>query len=424
MSVITTTDALAALCERLSGADYLTVDTEFMRETTFWPKLCLVQIAGPDEAAAIDPLADGIDLSPLFGLLNDPGILKVMHAGRQDLEIFYHLTGEVPVPLFDTQVAAMVCGFGDQVGYEALIAKLAKVQLDKSSRFTDWSHRPLSDRQLEYALGDVVHLRPAYEKLRARVEEQGRMGWIEEEITALCDPGLYRIVPEETWRRLKPKRGEARYLSVLQAIAAWREEEAMTRDQPRNRVVRDEVLLQLAAHPPADAGALARVRGLSRGFEKSRMGEGLLAAIQSGLERPAGDAPALPRRPDLPRGIGPVTDLLKVLLKFKCDAHNVAQRLVASVADLEQIAADENADVAALKGWRRELFGEDALRLRNGQVALTAAGRRMQLVPVSEAGEAEAPTPPASNGGEGNPGKPRRRRGRRRKKAPAETADV
>ena len=415
MSLITTSAALADFCKSLSHADYLTVDTEFMREGTFWPRLCLLQVGGPDDAMAIDPLAENIDLAPLFALLADTSIIKVMHAARQDMEIFFHMTGELPLPLFDTQVAAMVCGFGDQVGYEALIAKLTGVRLDKSSRFTDWAHRPLSDEQLNYALGDVIHLRPAYEALRDRVEEAGRLHWIEEEIALLTDPAIYRFVPAEAWRRLKPRRNEPRYLAVLQAVAAWREREAMERDLPRNRIVRDDILLQIAARPPTDAKSLDRVRGLSRGFSNSRHGAGLLDAVAKGMAVPREAAPTAPPKRELPAGIGPLTDLLKVLLKHKCEEYQVAQRLVANVSDLEQIAADDDADVVALTGWRRELFGADALRLKHGQVALAATGTHVRVVPVNGAGDVDAlpASEPANNGGK------RRRSGRRRNREDA-----
>ncbi len=415
MSLITTSAALTDICKSLARADYLTVDTEFMREGTFWPRLCLLQIAGPDDAVAVDPLADNIDLTPILELLADASIVKVMHAARQDMEIFFHMTGELPRPLFDTQVAAMVCGFGDQVGYEALVAKLTGARLDKSSRFTDWSRRPLSEEQLNYALGDVTHLRPIYEALRARIEETDRLHWIEEEIALLTDPAIYRVEPVEAWRRLKPKRNEPRYLAVLQAVAAWREHEAMTRDLPRNRVVRDEILLQIAARPPTDASALERVRGLSRGFSNSRLGTGLLDAIAEGVAMSPDLAPTAAPKRELPSGIGPLTDLLKVLLKHKCEEHQVAQRLVANVSDLELIAADDDADVAALNGWRRELFGADALRLKHGQVALAATGTHVRLVSVNDAGDVDAlPTSePARSSNK------RRGSGRRRKRQAA-----
>ncbi len=380
MNVITDSSALSAFCDSLRDADYITVDTEFMRESTFWPQLCLVQVAGPEDEAIIDPLADGIDMSPLYDLIADDNVLKVMHAATQDIEIFHHEAGVTPRPLFDTQVAAMVAGFGDQVGYEGLISKLAKVSLDKASRFTDWSARPLSDSQLEYALADVTHLRPAYEKLRARIEENGRIAWVEQEMIDLAAPEKYEVRPEEAWRRLKPKRNQPRFLAVLQAVSAWREREAMNRDLPRNRVIRDEVINQIAARPPENPKALSRVRGIPKGFVEGKLGRGLMEAIEAGLDLPANEAPELPPLPELPPGAGPLMDLLKVLLKYKCDRHQVAQKLVATVPDLEAIAADDDADVPAMKGWRRELFGDDALRLKRGEIALAAGHGKVRVV--------------------------------------------
>ena len=382
MTLITTTNELEDACSFLSMADYLTVDTEFMRETTFWPKLCLLQIAGPNHAFAIDPLANNINLEPVLELIADKSIMKVMHAARQDMEIFYHLTGSLPQPLFDTQIAAMVCGFGDQVGYESLVSKLNGTRIDKSSRFTDWSRRPLSNEQLEYALGDVTHLRPVYDKLRTRIENSGRFEWIEEEIRLLCNPEIYRIDPEQAWRRLKPKKNDPRYLAVLQAVAKWREHEALTRNVPRNRVVRDEILLQIASRPPKDKKALERVRGLSTGFLNGAYGKSLLEAIFKGISLPLDLAPVAKIKPELPAGIGPLTDLLKVLLKQKCEENHVAQKLVANVNDLERIAADNNADVLALKGWRRALFGEDALRLKRGEIALAVSEKKVHIAKV------------------------------------------
>ncbi|MEP4377656.1 MAG: ribonuclease D [Alphaproteobacteria bacterium] len=383
MNVISDTDALAAFCDALSTAEYITVDTEFMRESTFWPILCLVQVAGPEDEAIIDPLADGIDLTPLYDLIADENVLKVMHAAKQDIEIFHHEGGVTPVPLFDTQIAAMVAGFGDQVGYETLIAKLTKVRPDKGSRFTDWSHRPLTDAQMDYALADVTHLRPAYEKLRRRIEENGRLAWVEEEMVKLADPALYEVVPEEGWRRLKPKRNQPKYLGMLQAVAAWRDREAMARDLPRNRLMRDDVLAQIAARPPEDEHALQRVRGIPKNFASGRLGQGLMAAIAEGRAVAPGHAPTIPEPVDLPPGAGALMDLLKVLLKFKCDTNQVAQKLIATVADLEAIAADDNADVAALKGWRREIFGNDALRLKAGEIALAAGYGKVRIVEVT-----------------------------------------
>jgi ribonuclease D len=284
MQVITNTGALTAFCEALKTADYITVDTEFMRESTFWPILCLVQVAGPEDEAIIDPLADGIDLSPLYDLIADENVLKVMHAASQDIEIFHHFGGVTPQPLFDTQIGAMVAGFGDQVGYEGLIAKLAKAQLDKGSRFTDWSARPLSGSQLDYALADVTHLRVAYEKLVAIIEENGRLAWVEQEMVKLAAPEKYEVRPEEAWRRLKPKRAQPRYLAVLQAVAAWRDREAMSRDMPRNRILRDDVLSQIAARPPDNAKTLSRVRGIPKGFVEGKLGRGLMDAVEAGRD--------------------------------------------------------------------------------------------------------------------------------------------
>lgn len=383
-SPITTTDDLAQFCAALAGATYVTVDTEFMRETTYWPKVCLIQLAGPEDARVIDPLAEGLSLEPLFTLLRNPQVLKVFHAARQDLEIFTKLMGQVPAPLFDTQVAAMVCGFGDQVSYEQLASKLAGAQIDKSSRFTDWARRPLTEKQIRYALSDVTHLRKIYDKLSARLQKTGRADWLSEEMAVLADPATYELPPENAWRRLKPRTTKGEYLAVLQAAAAWREVEARNRDIPRQRILRDESLMEIAAHPPKSPEDLERMRGLSKGFAEGKMGQGLLAAIAAKLAAPKETWPVLEREPELPRGIGPLVELLKVLLKMKCDDHDVAQKLVASSADLDKIAADDNADIPALHGWRREVFGEDALRLKHGDLALAAEKGRIKLVRLKD----------------------------------------
>ena len=380
LSPITTTEELARFCAPLATVDYVTVDTEFMRETTYWPKVCLIQLAGPDEARVIDPLAEGLSLDPLLELLRNRAVLKVFHAARQDLEIFCKLMGEVPAPLFDSQVAAMVCGFGDQVSYEQLVAKLAGAQVDKSSRFTDWARRPLTEKQVRYALGDVTYLRKIYEKLNAKLVKTGRADWLSEEMALLADPETYETPPENAWRRLKPRTAKGEYLAVLQAAAAWREVEARARDIPRQRIVRDETMMEIAAHPPKSADDLERMRGLSKGFAEGKMGQGLLAAITAKLASPKETWPVLEREPDLPRGIGPLVELLKVLLKLKCDDHDVAQKLLANSSDLDKIAADDNANVPAMQGWRRELFGEDALRLKRGEIALAAQGHKIKLV--------------------------------------------
>lgn len=380
MSLITTTDALSAFIARVRDAEYVTVDTEFMREKTYWPELCLVQVAGPNEAAAIDPLAPGIDLSPLYELLADPKVLKVFHAARQDLEIFVNLTGKVPAPLFDTQVAAMVCGFGDSVGYETLITKLTPARIDKSSRFTDWSHRPLTDRQLHYALSDVTHLRPAYEKIRAKLNRTGREGWLADEMAILTDAATYRTEPEDAWKRLKVRTEKPRFLAILKEVAAWREREAQRKNLPRNRVLRDEALMEIAAHAPTNVDDLGRTRGLGSGMAQGRYGTEILAAINTALSIPDSALPRPEPRVEPAPGIAPIVELLRVLLKMVCDDNDVASRLVANAADLEAIAGDDKADVDALKGWRRELFGDAALRLKQGKLALAIAGKKVKIV--------------------------------------------
>ncbi|MEH6475073.1 MAG: ribonuclease D [Sneathiella sp.] len=380
MQIVTNTDDLSTLCQRLSEYPYVTIDTEFLRESTFWPELCLVQIASDDESAIIDPLAAGISLQPLFDLLQNPKVLKVFHAGRQDLEIFHHLNGEVPTPIFDTQVAAMVCGFGESVGYDTLVASLTGAQIDKSSRFTDWSRRPLSDRQLTYAEADVTHLRVVYAKLKEKLKETGREEWLTGEMKVLETPETYFIPPENAWKRIKSRNIKPRFLAILQTIAAWRESQAHRQNIPRNRVMRDEALLEIASNPPADEEKLSHVRGIGRKFADGKMGAGLLAAIQAGIELPLEDCPVVAQKKPLPKGMGPLMDLLRVLLKMRCEENEVAQKLVCSSSDLEKIAADDGADVPALKGWRFEMFGKDALALKEGKIAFTANGKKIQVI--------------------------------------------
>jgi len=390
MQFVTETSALAALCARLSQNDYITIDTEFMRETTYWSRLCLVQLAAPDgEAAIVDPLSDELSLEPLDELLADPDTLKVFHAARQDIEIFYHRAGNVPTPVFDTQIAGMVCGFGESAGYETLVRKIAKETIDKTSRFTDWSRRPLTKRQLNYAIADVTHLRVIYEKLNKRLMKNGRAAWLNEEMAVLTSPNSYALRPQDAWRRIKTRSTNRRLHAVLREVAAWREREAQARNVPRNRVVRDEALLEIAAHPPKSATDLARIRGLHRGFAEGRLGEGVLDAVGSATALADEDLPVIDRPESLPPGIGPLVELFKVLLRMKSEEHHVAQKLIGQVADLERIAANDHADVAALHGWRREIFGEDALALKHGQLALAADGRKVTLVPISN-GQAEA----------------------------------
>jgi len=393
MSLITDSAALAQFCERQKGAQFITVDTEFMRERTYWPILCLVQVAGPEEAVAIDALAPGIDLGPLLTLMNDRATLKVFHAARQDLEIFFHLSGAVPEPLFDTQIAAMVCGFGDSVSYETLVRKLAGASLDKASRFTDWSHRPLTERQIDYALGDVIHLRTVYERLQQRLAENGRASWFAEEMAALADASLYRTEPAEAWQRFRLRgRADSRFLAVLRALAAWREAAAQQRDLPRGRILRDEAVIEIASHAPQRVETLARTRSLPRGVAEGRLGQEILDAVKQGLADKNPPA-AVPQKAQNPPGLGPLIELLRVLLKQRCEDFEVAQRLVASSDDLEAIAADDKAEVPALSGWRREVFGADALALKHGALALTVGRNRIELVPLPENESASARNP-------------------------------
>ena len=368
MTLISTTSDLEAVARRLGTEPYITIDTEFMRERTYWARLCLVQLAGANEAVAVDTLAPGLDLGPLLDLMADKSVLKVFHACRQDLEIFLRLMdGSLPEPIFDSQIAAMVCGFGEEVAYETLVNRLAKAKLDKSSRFTDWSRRPLSEAQLAYALADVTHLRVIYEKLRRRIEEAGRMGWVEEETRYLMEPSLYVTRPEDAWQRLKVRSREPRFIALVQHLAAWRERKAQQRDLPRNRVVRDDLLLELAAQKPRDQEALRRLDRIS--LDKESMRE-VVAVIERVFALPEAELPQLPEPKPPVKGLGPTVDLLRVLLKQCADESDVAQRLIATASDLEALAQDDDADVPALSGWRRELFGNRALELKAGRIAL------------------------------------------------------
>ena len=385
MTVITDSDALARFCARQMGSSFVAVDTEFMRERTYWPILCLVQIAGPEEAAAIDALAPGLDLTPLLTLMADESTLKVFHAARQDLEIFVNLSGTVPRPLFDTQVAAMVCGFGDAASYETLVGKLAQASLDKSSRFTDWSRRPLTERQIRYALADVVYLRTVYEQLQQRLASNGRANWFAEEMAELSNSATYRSDPSEAWRRFRLRgRVDPRFFGVLREVAAWRETAARQRNLPRGRIMRDEAVLEIAAHIPKTIEALARTRSLSKGVAEGKMGNEILDAIQRGLADMAALELPAPPRADPPSGLGPLIELLRVLLKQRCEEHQVAQKLLATAEDLEAIAADDEAPVRALSGWRREIFGRDALALKHGSLALTVRRNRISLVELGD----------------------------------------
>src|SRR5262245_46939718 len=382
MKLITTTDELAAFCKPLAATEFIAVDTEFMRERTYWPKLCLAQVAGPDDAAAIDALADGIDLGPLDELMANPKVLKVFHAARQDIEIFYLRMNKVPQPLFDTQVAAMVCGHGEAASSESFATKLAKAKIDKSSRFTDWSRRPLSERQIAYALSDVTHLRVVYEKLKRQLDKTGRFPWIAEEMAVLNDPATYRADPEQAWRRLRPRGASPRLLAVLREIAAWRERPAQRIDVPRQRLLRDEQLLGIASHAPTTADELARTRGLGRGFAEGWQGRELLEAVERVRRLPDSELPTRERAPEQLRAPGAVVDLLRTLLRLKAEEAGVAGRLIASADEIDRLAAGKR-DVPALKGWRREVFGNDAIDLIEGKLALSLAGDHAKLIPIN-----------------------------------------
>lgn len=369
MNLIATTSDLADACARLAQHPFVTVDTEFMRETTYFPKLCLIQMASPDEAVLVDPLAPGLDLAPFMALMADSGVVKVFHAARQDLEIVWILGRLIPAPLFDTQVAAMVCGYGDSVGYEQLANDLAKARIDKSSRFTDWSRRPLSEAQLVYAESDVTHLRDIYLALAADLAASGRESWVAEEMAVLNSPGTYEVQPENAWQRLKGRIRKPKELALLMELAGWRESEAKQRDVPRQRVLKDDALMDIVQRAPRTSEALAELRSVPNGFERSRAGAEVLAAVERGLALDPRSLPRLERERGRAAN-GAVLDLLKVLLKATADTERVAPKIIASSDDLEAVAADDEADVPALKGWRRDIFGEKALALKNGQLGL------------------------------------------------------
>lgn len=380
--LITETDDLAALCDRLRTETFVTVDTEFMRERTYWPELCLVQLASDAEVALVDTLAPGLDLAPLGALLADPAVTKVFHAARQDVEIFLLKFDAVPAPLFDTQVAAMVAGYGDQVSYDGLCRSLAGAQIDKAHRFSDWSARPLSAAQMAYAAADVTHLRRIYRALDEKLRREGRLAWVAEEMAALTDPATYRQDPEAAWERLRPRTGNRRFLGVLRALAAWREREAQRINIPRQRLVKDETLLEIAATMPETVPDLARARGISEGFAKGRSGTGLLAAVTAAKALPDDALPEAPKDRAGPPASPALVALLKVLLAAKSEEHHVAPKLLASSEDLDRLAAGDGAEVPALHGWRRDVFGEAALALKAGRLALGVDGKRVKLIPA------------------------------------------
>ena len=386
MSLITTSEDLAAVCARLARHPFVTVDTEFLRETTFWPKLCVIQLASDDEAVAVDALAEGLDMTPVFDLMANEAVVKVFHAARQDIEIVWNLAKMVPAPLFDTQVAAMVCGFGDQVSYGELAQSICKVAVDKSSRFTDWSRRPLSDAQITYALADVTHLRDVYRSLRAKLEKTDRTSWLADEMQTLTSASTYEQHPDNAWERLRNRARKPRDLAVLMEIAAWREREAQSRDVPRSRVLKDDIMIEIALAAPRTADLLGQLRSFPRGMERSRSGADILAAVERGLAR---DPKTLPRieRERRGSGGGATVELLKVLLRQVSERHGVAAKMIATVDDLEAIASDDRAKVAAMAGWRRELFGSKALELKHGRLALTVEEGKVVTLEWREAPE-------------------------------------
>lgn len=383
MRLITTTKDLSAFCERLAQHDFVTVDTEFIREQTFWPKLCLIQLAGPADEAIVDPLEPGIDLAPFYALMANDKIVKVFHAARQDLEIVWTQAHLMPQPIFDTQVAAMVCGFGESVSYVNLVKQVTGRDLDKSSRFTDWARRPLTEKQLTYALGDVTHLRDIYKRLKAELEATGRLGWLDEEMSDLTDVRIYEARPEDAWRRLKLRVKNRKGLAVLIELAAWRERAAQAQDVPRNRILRDEALYDIASQQPTETSQLSHLRSLSEGFARSSRAKEIVEAVKAGLARDIKTVPPIREGSGLPPEKTATVELLRVLLKACAARNKVAPRMIADSDDLDRMAMEDEPDVPALKGWRYELFGAEAQRLKRGEVALKVANGEVVPIAVS-----------------------------------------
>ena len=384
MDLITDTKALSALCKALANDRFVTVDTEFMRETTYWPDLCLIQIAGAESNGLIDPMAEGIDLMPFFDLMNNDKVLKVFHAARQDVEIMVHLAGTVPHPIFDTQIAAMVCGFGDQVSYEAIVRKLAKAQIDKSSRFTDWSRRPLTEKQLTYALSDVTHLRTVYERLQHELDANGREPWLAEEMDILMAIETYRTEPQDAWKRIKVRLKSKKQLAVLIAVAGWRELEAQEKNVPRSRIVKDDAVAEIATQMPQTKEALGQLRALPRGMSTSRIGDSLLRVVKEGLAR---DPATLPHaswgREETSESTQAAAEILKLALKVVCEREGLAPKLLANTSDIEAIAESDEADVPLMHGWRREVFGNLALELKRGKAMIGFKDGRAIIAPIA-----------------------------------------
>jgi ribonuclease D len=379
--MIDTTAALEEACRLLAQSDFITIDTEFLRETTFWPELCLIQMASPEHEYIVDPMAKGLDLKPFFELMANSAVTKVFHAARQDIEIIFHLGDLIPHPIFDTQVAAMVCGFGDSVSYDQLVQKVKNVHIDKTSRFTDWSRRPLSEKQLDYALADVTHLRDVYLKLKSQLEAEGRAEWLTEEMAILESRETYDLPPEQAWQRLKMRLRKPTELAVMQYVAAWREREARSRNVPRSRVLKDDAIYEIAQQQPKDTEALGRLRTIPKGWERSSSGAAIIEQVNTALALPKSEMPHLQRHTHAPEGTQSAVELLKVLLRLTSEKHGVASKVIANSDDLEKIAAEgEKAEVAALQGWRKELFGDLALKLISGGVGLRFVDKRVEAV--------------------------------------------
>ena len=378
MSIITDTDALKEVCQTLETLPFITIDTEFLRDRTYYPKLCLVQLAGTNIGPfAIDPPAAGIDLTSLTDLLNNKNVLKVFHAARQDLEIFYNLTGKIPEPIFDTQVAAMVCGYGEQIGYNNIVKDVCGTQLDKGAQFTDWSRRPLSKKQLTYALDDVTYLREVYLHLEKTLENRNRKKWVSEEMQILTNPETYQNPPYESWKRIKIKSHKPKVLAVLREVSAWRELEAQRRNIPRPRVLRDETLADLAIHPPKHVSELKKIRNMPSDVASGKYGEQILSAVSKGINTPAEDCPRVVKKDRFPQELTPVLEMLKMLLRIQASEHEVASKLIAGNAELEELAINDNADIAPLRGWRLEIFGNEAKKLIKGEIALSLKNRQI-----------------------------------------------
>jgi ribonuclease D len=380
--IISTTDDLARICRQLSKSEFVAVDTEFMRQSTYWPNLCLIQIASPDTEAVIDPMSDGLDLAPFFALMANPDVIKVFHAARQDVEIIHNLAGIIPLPIFDTQIAAMVCGFGEAASYGALVKRLMRKNLDKSSRFTDWARRPLTDKQLHYALGDVTHLRGIYLKLKNRLETTGRASWLDEEMADLVDPDNYKTEPEDAWRRLKMRARSAQELAIMIEVAAWRERAAQSQNVPRSRVIKDDTIYDVLTQAPKTVEELAKLRTIHDGFARSARARELVEAVNKALARTPEELPPLEIAEPLPPSAIAVADLFRVLLKAVAARHDVAAKLIATTDELDKIALDDEANVTALQGWRRELFGEDALAIKAGRLAIAVEHGKIVTLPL------------------------------------------